>query len=300
MSDFGLGSLSLNEPLKITVPVKAKGLIIGKGGETIKSIMAKTRTKIASSRDRSDSTFTITGSSSEAINAAKSEIDVLVASFHKSKKAPPRDANNNYQASCGGKLPKNWVNCPVTGQTLIDDFLLPVKCPLHDNFTAKVKQAGESLWRLEELFQLAHDKFDKKIGLIIDLTDTNRYYNPTEAESKGVEHRKLPLNLHRPDGLPFKQIHAIVAQIETFRENHPNAVVAVHCTHGFNRTGLLIVSYLVRVASSNLIDALKTFEKSRQDIGIYRQPILDALCVEYGASSDQITCPPTPQWAREQ
>jgi len=148
------------------VPVKAKGLIIGKGGETIKSIMAKTRTKIASSRDRSDSTFTITGSSSEAINAAKSEIDVLVASFHKSKKAPPRDANNNYQASCGGKLPKNWVNCPVTGQTLIDDFLLPVKCPLHDNFTAKVKQAGESLWRLEELFQLAHDKFDKKIGLI--------------------------------------------------------------------------------------------------------------------------------------
>ena len=47
-------------------------------------------------------------------------------------------------------------------------------------------------------------------------------------------------------------------------------VVIVFSTHGFNRTGLLIVSYLVRVASSNLIDALKTFEKSRQDIGIYR------------------------------
>ena len=97
--DFEFGSLSLNDakPLRITVPNEAKGLIIGKGGETIKSIMSRTRTRINSSRDRSDSTFTITGSSEQAIKAAKAEIDAIVASFEKSKMkaTTSRDANNN-------------------------------------------------------------------------------------------------------------------------------------------------------------------------------------------------------------
>ena len=75
---------------------------------------------------------------------------------------------------------------------------------------------------------MAREKFDKKIGLIIDLIDTSRYYDPAEAERNGVEHRKLPLNLHRPDGLPFKQIHKIIAQIEAFRQRNPNDIVSVH------------------------------------------------------------------------
>ena len=121
--DFGFDRLSLNEKEIITVPVKAKGLIIGKGGETVKSIMAKSGARVTGARDRDDPTFTITGSS-ESVKVAKSEIENIVKTF-KEKSSRPRDQNNNQPRKCGGKLPKNWLYCPPTGVSLIDDFILP-------------------------------------------------------------------------------------------------------------------------------------------------------------------------------
>ena len=121
--DLGFDRLSLNEREIITVPLKAKGLIIGKGGETVKSIMSKSGARVTSGRDRNDPTFTITGSSA-AVKAAKSEIEKIVQSFNE-KSSRPRDQNNNQPRKCGGKLPKNWLYCPPTGVSLIDDFILP-------------------------------------------------------------------------------------------------------------------------------------------------------------------------------
>ena len=51
-----------------------------------------------------------------------------------------------------------------------------MKVPLHDNYTRQVKRAGGKVWRLEEVREL-EQKFERKIGMIVDLADTKRYYD---------------------------------------------------------------------------------------------------------------------------
>lgn len=44
---------------------------------------------------------------------------------------------------------------------------------------------------------------------------------------------------------------------------YPLEHIAVHCTHGFNRTGFLIVSYLVEKMDCSIEIALEMFAKAR-------------------------------------
>ena len=218
MSDFGFSQLSLNDRIEVKVPGGAKGMIIGKGGSTIKSLQLKTGCRIFSP-DKTSNFFVVTGSS-ENVEKAKAEIDDIVESFKQKKRQKSTPDQNNNLPQCGGKLPKNWLHCPPNGTRPIDGFIVPIKCPLHENFTSKVLREGGNLWRLEEAMKLGD------FGLIIDLTDTNRYYDPTEAT--GVKHLKLSLNIHRLDGLPFKKIHQIVDQIAKFHSENPTKMVAIH------------------------------------------------------------------------
>ena len=47
-------------------------------------------------------------------------------------------------------------------------------------------------------------------------------------------------------------------------------IIGIHCTHGFNRTGFIIVRYLVQVNRMKLIDALNLFKEYRPP-GIYKE-----------------------------
>ena len=104
---------------------------------------------------------------------------------------------------------------------------MKVKCPLHENFNSQVQSVGEPLWRLDELWKVA-DKFGKKIGMIIDLTDTDRYYQSEDVKERDVKHYKLQLNIHRPDGLNFSKIHKMGEKIASFHQDSPDKIVAVH------------------------------------------------------------------------
>ena len=72
-------------------------------------------------------------------------------------------------------------------------------------------------------------------------------------------------------------------------------------THGFNRTGLVIVSYLCRIAKLSLTEALKEFSYSRQNIGIYREKIIAELYKQYAKEGEvHPVCPKEPAWARSE
>lgn len=43
------------------------------------------------------------------------------------------------------------------------------------------------------------------------------------------------------------QVADFIRKCSLFIRNHPLEIIAVHCTHGFNRTGFLIASYLIQV-----------------------------------------------------
>ena len=114
-------------------------------------------------------------------------------------------------------MPKDgWIEAELSGTSLIDGFILPMKVPLHDNYTRQVEREGGKIWRLKEVLEL-EQKFERKIGMIVDLADTKRYYDPSELE--GIEYLKMPINHNRKNGLPMDRIQKCVSKIKYFRDS---------------------------------------------------------------------------------
>jgi hypothetical protein len=74
---------------------------------------------------------------------------------------------------------------------------------------------------------------------------------------------------------------AFIRIVETFIRNNPTEYIGVHCTHGFNRTGFLICSYLVEKLDFGIDMAIALFGQVRQP-GIYKQDYINELFRRYG------------------
>lgn len=101
-----------------------------------------------------------------------------------------------------------------------------------------------------------------RFGLWIDLTNTTRFYNKQEIEFADCNYIKLQCRGHGETPTP-EQTRAFIELVSKFITNNPLERIAVHCTHGFNRTGFLIVSYLVEKMDFSLEVALEEFAKVR-------------------------------------
>ena len=79
--------------------------------------------------------------------------------------------------------------------------------------------------------------------MILDLTNTERYY-PLNRDSKngwsvgGMKHVKANLPGHG-EYVGQTKLEKIFRHIIRFENENPGMYVGVHCTHGFNRTGLV-------------------------------------------------------------
>lgn len=114
----------------------------------------------------------------------------------------------------------------------------------------------------------------------MDLTNTKRYYNPKQVESKGVKYVKLAL-VGRTS--PSKvETDCFIKNCKEFLDQHPEKVIGVHCTHGFNRTGFLICSFLSKILKIDPHTALARFAESRPP-GIYRQNMVDDFVNNFGS-----------------
>lgn len=76
---------------------------------------------------------------------------------------------------------------------------------------------------------------------------------------------------------------------------HPLEIIGVHCTHGFNRTGFLIVSYMVEKMDCAVEAALMAFASARPP-GIYKADYIKELFRRYDDEEDAIAAPELPSW----
>src|SRR5882757_2775663 len=79
---------------------------------------------------------------------------------------------------------------------------------------------------------------------------------------------------------------------------NPLDVIAVHCTHGYNRTGFLICSFLVEKQDWSIEAAVNAFAKCRPP-GIYKHSYLRELFRRYGDINDTPPAPSLPDWCLE-
>lgn len=199
----------------------------------------------------------------------------------------------------GLELPTGWLSCPRMGRNLKNlgpaGFnVAPAKAPLGRRFVA----GGAVPAALSFTPADVADDFASKgmrLGLVLDLTNTGRYYDPAEWGARGVAHQKI---FCPPRGrVPHPEsVNHFCFEMLRFTSKFPGDFVLVHCTHGFNRTGFMLVSWMVRYGGLSVADALARFAQVRPP-GIYKDDYIDELFrYNHERRPASLKCPPVPDF----
>ncbi|CAN6973143.1 unnamed protein product [Brassica oleracea var. botrytis] len=193
------------------------------------------------------------------------------------------------------KIPQGWLECPGFGLEI--GCIIPSKVPLSESYNEHVPPGKRYSFK-----QVIRNQriSGRKLGLVIDLTNTTRYYSTLDLKKDGIKHVKIACRGR--DAVPDNvSVNSFVNEAIQFivNQKHPKKYILVHCTHGHNRTGFMIVHYLMRsMPTMNVTQALKMFSDARPP-GIYKPDYIDALYTFYHEiKPETATCPPTPEWKR--
>ena len=163
----------------------------------------------------------------------------------------------------------SWASLPALGQAVEGCHLLPIKTPL---------AAEHGLWGIRELV-LAAPGLTKVVSLtrLYPKTlgrDGPHCYREEEVTAAGLSFGQvLVAPLGHWDSEPYPS-EAVV--FDFYREvEGVEGLVAVHCTHGVNRTGYLICRYLVERMGVEPEEAIERFGRARG------QPLLRRTLVEH-------------------
>ncbi|KAG2315425.1 hypothetical protein Bca52824_018547 [Brassica carinata] len=125
--------------------------------------------------------------------------------------------------------PVQYQKCPASGHEI--GFIVPSKVPLNEAYNSHVPPGSRYSF--------------KQLGLVIDLTNTTRYYSTTDLKKEGI---KTICNGGLQHGLTVFRLNQFVLNLK-----HSKKYILVHCTHGHNRTGfMMIVHYLMRSGPMNV------------------------------------------------
>lgn len=199
---------------------------------------------------------------------------------------------------------------------------MPSKTPLDDRWSSRVPPHRR--YGPEDALRLASEAAGgRKVELVIDLTNSTRYYDPVAFEKRGARHVKITCvgKDAPPDAVAVSRFVYEASKFLAERASAKNGgkrgegVILVHCTHGFNRTGAMLVHYMQRARPwPRLNENLAEFARARSaaeaihsdggdggapcaPCGIYKPEYIDALFDEYLERRFRTTAtPPTPSW----
>lgn len=194
----------------------------------------------------------------------------------------------------GASRPPRWLKCPRKSVIIRDKFIA-FKTFLDDKFQHEVPV--EDCFDFSMLNSYVKGN-NKELGLIIDLTNTNRFYNSKEAiEKNGVRYCKLKCRGHG-ETPSTDQVGMFIKICGNYFEKNQGKIIGVHCTHGFNRTGFLISAYFIEHEEWSVEDAVHMFAMCRPP-GIYKGDYLKELFARYGGG-DAPPPPELPDWCFEE
>ena len=102
-----------------------------------------------------------------------------------------------------------------------------------------------------------------KLGLVIDLTDTDKYYDPQEFVALNVVHYKIKCKgMCVPSEDIVEHFQTIITRFLK-EHSHDQKYIGIHCLNGVNRTGYLVCRYLMDVLNYDAVKAINTFQHDR-------------------------------------
>ncbi|XP_017473589.1 PREDICTED: RNA/RNP complex-1-interacting phosphatase [Rhagoletis zephyria] len=153
-------------------------------------------------------------------------------------------------------IPDRWLSYKPVGKQIEGTRFIAFKVPLRERVNENVDEEH----RLDANILL---KTVPNLGMIIDLTNTTRYYNPHNFKDKGLEYIKLMIPGH--DTPSPRMINQFKTLAMTFLNNNSDndKLIGVHCTHGVNRTGFLICNYMISELDMKPEEAIDKFAAAR-------------------------------------
>ncbi|XP_041980185.1 RNA/RNP complex-1-interacting phosphatase isoform X2 [Aricia agestis] len=152
-------------------------------------------------------------------------------------------------------LPDRWIPYKACGKVIEGTRIICFKVPLKTSIQTNNPEIKE-IWDVKTLLQTLPN-----LGLVIDLTNTKRYYDPQLIKSAGVDHKKIlmPGRMLPPENI----VAEFMGAVDEFLQNDKDRVVGVHCTHGLNRTGYMVCRYMRDRLTIPAKEAIKRFELAR-------------------------------------
>ncbi|KAG8551709.1 hypothetical protein GDO81_004224 [Engystomops pustulosus] len=156
-------------------------------------------------------------------------------------------------------IPDRWRSLTAVGQRVPGSRFIAFKVPLKGVTNQRVTQTQK--FTPKDLIAAIRSQ-NEELGLIIDLTNTERYYT-TKDLPKSVQYVKLhTAGLKIPDDATIHQFKRVVYKFLAANSDN-DKLIGVHCTTGINRTGHLICRYLIDVDGWRPLTALSAFGQAR-------------------------------------
>nr|CDS27560.1 RNA:RNP complex 1 interacting phosphatase [Hymenolepis microstoma] len=165
-------------------------------------------------------------------------------------------------SSHSSDLPKfialsRWLDYAPFGLPIDGTPLLPIKLPIPKELSQNIPR---KYWFTDnDLLNYCLDQ-NRPLTALVDLTFTT-YYDPRLFTDRDVHYKKIFIEGHVIPG--ENAVNQFIKQVKNLAEQSPDGLIAVHCTHGINRTGYLICRYLIDVLGWSPNRALAEFEKAR-------------------------------------
>ncbi|XP_040291532.1 uncharacterized protein LOC121003728 [Bufo bufo] len=156
-------------------------------------------------------------------------------------------------------IPDRWRNLTAIGQRVPGSRFIAFKVPLKGVTNQRVTENQK--FTPKDLITAIRTQ-NEELGLIVDLTNTERYYT-TKDLPKGIQYVKLhTAGLKIPDDATIHQFKRVVWKFLVANSEN-DKLIGVHCTTGINRTGYLICRYLIDVDGWRPMNALSAFGQAR-------------------------------------
>lgn len=170
-------------------------------------------------------------------------------------------------------VPERWDEYTSLGEVINGTKFVAFKVPLKKEILSAVHKNDR--FGPEDVIEKIKEK-GHVLGLVIDITYTDRYYYQTEFTEKKVEHEKIYCGGH--DVPSDAVVYRFFDVVEKFliKNKNEEMVVGVHCTHGVNRTGYIVCRYMIERLGIDPSKAMEDFNKARGH-SIERKPYIDDL-----------------------
>ncbi|XP_043912638.1 RNA/RNP complex-1-interacting phosphatase-like isoform X2 [Protopterus annectens] len=133
-------------------------------------------------------------------------------------------------------VPEGWRNLKPVGERVPGTRFIAFKVPLKGTLSQRLPLTQK--FTPKDLINGIKEQ-NEELGLVIDLTNTTRYYEKKDLP-RNVQYKKLfTVGLELPDDATILKFKRLVRKFIWENANN-DKLIGVHCTTGINRTGYMI------------------------------------------------------------